>query len=194
MSSYQNDYHQTIKNAITILQKGGIILYPTDTVWGLGCDATNSAAVQRIYAIKKRSESKALITLLPNLAAVSQYVSHIPTVVPTLLANAQRPTTIIYPQAQRLASNLIADNGSIAIRLPQHDFCQQLLQAFGKPLVSTSANISGEPTPLRYQDISTEIHQAVDYVIDYRLFMDKDVQPSTILLINENQEVITIRA
>ena len=125
----------TIEQAVKALKEGKTILYPTDTVWGLGCDATNSEAVKKIYNIKQRSESKALIVLLPSLDAVANHVQDISPSIPEILEKAERPTTIIYPKAKNLAENLVAENGSIAIRMPNHDFCQQLLKAFGLSLI-----------------------------------------------------------
>ncbi len=187
-------YQPLIDKAIAILKKGGTILYPTDTVWGIGCDATNAEAVKRVYAIKKRAESKALITLLPNLSDLQKYVVFIPDAIAPLLAKAQRPTTIIYPKAQRLAPNVIAENGSIAIRIPKHDFCQALLTQWGKPLVSTSANISGEPTPRSYHEIKPIVKQQVDYALPFSPFAEQPIHPpSRILLINEMGELVVIR-
>lgn len=186
----------TIEQAVKALKEGKTILYPTDTVWGLGCDATNSEAVKKIYEIKQRSESKALIVLLPNLNVVANHVQDISSSVVEILEKAERPTTIIYPKAKNLAKNLIAENGSIAIRMPNHDFCQQLLKAFGKPIVSTSANISGEPTPAFFEEISENVVEQVDFVVDSKLFAKKTTEkplPSNILLIKENDEILKLR-
>lgn len=183
-----------IIQALQQLQSGGIILYPTDTVWGLGCDATNVDAVAKIYALKQRKDSKALIVLLPNIAQLKQYVTHIPPLALEILQQNTRPTTIIYNQVQHIAHNLKADDGSVAIRLPQHHFCQTLLNHFGKPIVSTSANISGEPTPMRYADISENIINACDFVVSSQLENNGIARPSTILRIMPNDEIITIRA
>lgn len=188
---------------IQILKQGGTILYPTDTVWGIGCDATNPIAVQKIYAIKQRSDSKALIVLVKDELQLKRYVQAVPPAIPSILAKVQRPTTIIYPNAQHLANNVIAQDGSIAIRIPQHDFCQQLLSKLGTPIVSTSANISGQPTPTNVQQISPSIKEAVDYVVP--LTYDANyvlpggsqpiaIRPSTILKVGADGIVVTIRA
>lgn len=181
-------------NLIQTLQNGGTILYPTDTVWGLGCDATNPEAVQKIYAIKQRDESKALIILVKDLEMLQNYVEEIPAAVSDILTTAKRPTTIIYPQAKNLASNLIAGDGSIAIRIPQHDFCQALFEQWEKPLVSTSANISGQPTPIHFNEIAAEIKKQVDYIVDSNRFdIQTPTQPSRILKIGEEGEIVVIR-
>lgn len=173
---------------------GNTILYPTDTVWGLGCDATNLSAVQKIYALKERSESKALIVLVKDEEMLAHYVAHIPPKALELIRAATRPTTIIYEKAQHLAPNLIAEDGSIAIRIPNHDFCQALLKQFGKPIVSTSANISGQPTALRFADIALPIQQKVTHIVKPTLFPDKQIiQPSTIVKITNGNEIIVIR-
>ena len=187
--------HQTIfSEIINLLQNGGLILYPTDTVWGLGCDATNEEAVKKIYDLKQRSESKALIVLAKDEKMLENYVEEIPTEVANILATAKRPTTIIYPKAKNLASNLVAADGSIAIRIPQDDFCQKLLKQWKKPLVSTSANISGEPTPIHFEEITQAIKRQVDYSVDCQVFDIKiSTQPSRILKVGERGEVTVLR-
>ncbi|MEZ4886147.1 MAG: L-threonylcarbamoyladenylate synthase [Chitinophagales bacterium] len=182
------------ENPMKILQNGGTILYPTDTVWGIGCDATSEEAVKKVYALKQRDESKALIILVKDEEMLRKYVTEIPSSIAVILTHATRPTTIIYPNARNLASNLIAEDGSIAIRIPQHDFCQNLLQQWQKPLVSTSANISGEPTPIHFSEISETIKNQVDYVVDSDVFdIQTPTQPSRILKIGEEGEVLVIR-
>ncbi|MFK7906714.1 MAG: L-threonylcarbamoyladenylate synthase [Chitinophagales bacterium] len=183
-----------LEEVIKTLQGGETILYPTDTVWGLGCDATNSEAVQKIYGIKQRDESKALIILVKDLEMLQNYVEEIPAAVFEILTTAKRPTTIIYAQARNLAPNLIAADGSVAIRIPQHDFCQALFEEWQKPLVSTSANISGEPTPIYFKEVSEEIKNQVDYTVDSSRFdIQIPTQPSRILKIGRGGEVVIIR-
>lgn len=155
-----------IDAAIEVLKKGGIILYPTDTIWGIGCDATNETAVNKIYKIKKRADSKSLITLASNIDMVCKYVKQMPEIAISLLEVNDKPMTIIYPGAIGLAKNVIADDGSVGIRVPDNEFCNKLITRFHKPIVSTSANISGEPSPDNYNDISDEILDAVDYIVD----------------------------
>ncbi len=165
-----------INKSLEILNQGGVILYPTDTVWGLGCDATNSTAVDRIYAIKRRNEARSMLTLVDSLDMLAGYVEKVPGIAIQLDSEAVKPLSIIYSKARNLASNLIADDGSIGIRIVKEPFCQQLIKAFGKPVVSTSANISGEPTPGTFNEISEEIKAAADYIVRWR---QNDRQPAT---------------
>ena len=151
-----------------ILKAGGVILYPTDTVWGIGCDATNPSAVARIFAIKQRSESKSLIILVSSIAMLREYIADLPQNILNYLQKINEPTTIIYENPQLLAPNVIAADNTVAIRLVQDPFCQQMINLFGKPIVSTSANISGELTPLYYQLINPQIIAQCDYVVPYR--------------------------
>lgn len=186
-----------INKLIAVLQKGGTILYPTDTVWGIGCDATNAEAVQKIYTIKQRAESKALIILLDSAQKLPLYVQHIPAKAFQIIETASRPTTIIYPHAQGLAPNLIANDGSIAIRVTSDPFCKHLIAAYGKPIVSTSANVSGEATPSTFSQISNAIKNGVDYVTSPLVETPKGTQatqPSTILKIEATGEISVIRA
>lgn len=165
------DYNADIKAAIEVLRRGGVILYPTDTVWGLGCDATDSAAVKRIFDIKRRSDAKALITLVGSLAQLERTVDCIPEVAYQLIEYSERPTTIVYDHpdpAARLAPELIAEDGTIGVRVTSEEFSSALCRNFRKPLVSTSANISGKPAPGVFDEISQEIIDAVDYVCSSR--------------------------
>lgn len=183
-----------MNSVIKTLQNGGTILYPTDTVWGIGCDATNPEAVQKVYDLKQRDESKALIILVKDLEMLQNYVEEIPDSVVEILTNLKRPTTIIYSKACNLAPNLIAADGSIAIRIPNQDFCQNLLQQWQKPLVSTSANISGQPTPIHFNEISEAIKSQVAYIVDSTIFdIEVPTQPSRILKIGEEGEIVVIR-
>ena len=176
-----------IEKTIAVLKNGGLILYPTDTIWGIGCDATNTDAVKKIYSIKKRMESKALISLVANATQLKQLSSKIPKE-----GLNENPTTIIYNQVTGLANNLLAPNGSAGIRIAQDEFCKELIKVFGKPIVSTSANISGEHSPINFSEISEEIKKNVDYIVNLR--QNEDMQtPSAILLVNSDGSIKNIR-
>ena len=175
------EFETDIVNCLNTLQKGGIILYPTDTIWGVGCDATDPAAVKKIYEIKQRPESKSLIVLLADPRDIYRYISLPEPYIFDYLKTAVRPTTIIYEGAVGLAENLIAADGSIAIRVVKEDFCRHLIKRFGKPLVSTSANISGEKTSANFKDIAPEIKNAVDYIVQYRQNDEEPASASTIV-------------
>jgi L-threonylcarbamoyladenylate synthase len=182
-----------IKKAVEVMRKGGVILYPTDTVWGIGCDATNAEAVARVYEIKHREDSKAMICLVDNDNRLQRYVRNVPDVAWQLFDCAEDPTTIILDGAINLAQNLIAEDGSIAMRITREDFSKQLCYRFQKPIVSTSANISGEPTAQNYCDISQEIIDAVDYVCWTRRQEHKPHKPSSIIRLREDGQVEIIR-
>ncbi len=182
-----------IEKAVEVLKNGGTLLYPTDTVWGIGCDATNEEAVAKVYQIKQRPDHKALITLVADVEQLEQYVGPIPAVVKPLLGE-ERPTTIIYPKAEGLASNLVGADGSAAIRIPKSAFCVALIKALGHALVSTSANISGEPTALHYDDISLDIKGAVDHIIPLELSDACSDKSSRILLLKNDGKFDVIRA
>ncbi len=184
---------EDIKNAVEVLRKGGVILYPTDTVWGIGCDATNAEAVSRVYAIKHRDDSKALICLVDSDARLQRYVREVPAVAWQLLDVVNKPTTVILDGAVNLAPNLIADDGSIALRITQEPFSKELCYRFQKALVSTSANISGEPAAANYCDISDDIINAVDYVCFSRRQEHKPHTPSSIIKLKADGEVTIIR-
>jgi L-threonylcarbamoyladenylate synthase len=184
---------QEIKNCLEVLRMGGTILYPTDTIWGIGCDATKRKAVDKIYRLKKRLETKSLIVLLDDPEKLKNYVRIVPGIAWDLMENVRSPLTIIYPNAQNLAKNVIAEDNSIAIRIVKNEFCQRLIHEFGKPIVSSSANISGEPTPFVFKNISSEIIRKVDYVVN--LYQDhfQEVKPSRIIKLNESGEFHIIR-
>ena len=188
---------QDIKNAVEVLRKGGVILYPTDTVWGIGCDATNEEAVKRVYDIKQRDDSKAMICLVDSDARLQRYVRQVPEVVWQLIDSLKetdsKPTTLILDGAVNLAKNLIAEDGSIALRITNEPFSKELCYRFQKALVSTSANISGEPAAQNYCDIDPRIIEAVDYVCWSRRQEHKPHQPSSIIRLKENGEVAIIR-
>lgn len=182
-----------IKKAVEVMKKGGVILYPTDTVWGIGCDATNADAVAKVYAIKHRDDSKALICLVDSDARIQRYVRNVPEVAWDLLELAEKPTTVILDNAVNLTPNLIAEDGSIAMRITRESFSKELCYRFQKPIVSTSANISGEPAAQNYCDISEELINAVDYVCWSRRQEHKPHTPSSIIKLSENGEVKIIR-
>lgn len=181
-----------VNSALEVLKKGGLILYPTDTVWGVGCDATNEAAVEKVYALKQRSESKALICLVSDFKMLNQYVEDVPEVAYDILKYARKPTTIIYDQPIRVAENLIADDNSLAIRVVRDKFCNALIRKFRRPIVSTSANISGAPTPSNFKEIASEILEGVDYVVNLQR-TEKPSKPSAIIKLTNNGEVTVIR-
>ncbi len=184
---------EEIKNAIEVLRKGGTILYPTDTVWGIGCDARNKDAVAKLFKIKQRAEYKSMVVLVCNETMINRHVKDVPEVAWELLESAEEPLTLIYPEGRMLADKLIAADGSIGIRLVKDDFCNTLIHKFGKPIVSTSANISGEPTPMAFSDIKLDILNQVDYIVNYRQKESSNVKPSTIIKIALNGEIKIIR-
>lgn len=185
---------EDIKKAVEVLRNGGVILYPTDTVWGIGCDATNEEAVRKVYEIKHRDDSKAMICLVDSEVRLQRYVRNVPEVAWDLIELSERPTTVILDGATGLAPNLIAEDGSIAVRVTKETFSKELCYRFQKPLVSTSANISGEPAAQNYCDISEEILNAVDYVCLTRRQEHEPHRPSAIIKIAMNGEVKIIRA
>ena len=188
---------EDIKQAVETMRKGGVILYPTDTVWGIGCDATNAEAVKRVYAIKQRDDSKALICLVDSDARMQRYFRNVPDVawqlVDSLKESDAKPTTLILDGAINLAENLIADDGSVGIRITNEPFSKELCYRFQKAIVSTSANISGEPAAQNYGDIDPRILEAVDYVCWSRRQEHKPHTPSSIIKLKENGEVEIIR-
>lgn len=186
---FEND----IENCLVVLRSGGLILYPTDTVWGIGCDATNNEAVERIYRLKQRSETKSMIILLPEEKDIPNYVSQANPLVFDYIKGIHKPTTMIYDGAKNLASNLIGADGSIAIRIPNEAFCKQLLKKFGKPIVSTSSNLSGYPTPRLFTDIDAVIKKGVDYIVEHRQDDNTEAEPSTIIRVKEDGGYEVIR-
>ena len=182
-----------IKRALDILKNGGVILYPTDTIWGLGCDATNEKAVEKIYRIKKRTDQKSMLVLLDNPGEIPSYINKMPEIARDLIELSDKPITIIYPDAKNLAKNLIAPDGSIGIRISNDPFCQKLIQRFKKPVVSTSAKISGEQSPKNFSEISEDIINAVDYVVKWRQDDLSQTNPSGIIKLGANGEIQIIR-
>jgi L-threonylcarbamoyladenylate synthase len=182
-----------IKKAVEILKNGGIILYPTDTVWGIGCDATNTGAVEKIYRMKRRNDSKSMLVLVDSADRISRHVKQIPSIAPDLIELGNTPLTIIYPQAVNLAPNLIAEDGTIGIRVVNHEFCRQLIFALNRPIVSTSANISGEKSPRQFDEISSNILNNVDFTVN-KVFEEKSTKkPSAIIKLGLKNEVEVIR-
>lgn len=187
------EYRDDIRQAIEVMNKGGVILYPTDTIWGIGCDATNETAVRRVFEIKKRADAKALITLVDSEAKLEFYVNDIPEVAWDLIEVAERPLTIIFDHACNLAPNLLAEDGSAGIRITKEEFSKNLCMRMKRAIVSTSANISGEPSPKCFADISPEILQAVDYVCTSRRNETHNPPASNIIKLGSGGEVKVIR-
>lgn len=182
-----------IKKALEVLNAGGIILYPTDTIWGIGCDATNEEAVKKVYQLKQRSDSKALIVLIDSPAKLNYYLSEVPDMAWDLIEVTDKPLTIIYDDARNMASNLIAEDGSLAIRVTQEKFSHELCQRFRKAIVSTSANISGQPSPNSFSEISDEIKNGVDYIVGFRQEELSNPKPSSIIKLGKGGEIKIIR-
>lgn len=181
-----------IEPCLKTLHAGGLILYPTDTIWGIGCDATNEAAVAKIYALKQRSDSKSMIVLVPDEREILKYVSGPDLSLFDYLQEQERPTTVVYDGAIGLADNLISEDGSIAIRICEEPFCKHLLRRFRKPIVSTSANLSGQPTASTFSAITDEIKKGVDYIVRYRQDDVTQALPSK-LIRWENGSVVVLR-
>jgi len=175
------------------LNSGGTILYPTDTIWGIGCDATNAEAVKKIYRIKKRIGSKNQIILLDSLYKLPLYVDEIPLITWDLLKNITTPLTIIYPKGKNLAPNVLGEDGSIAIRIPDHEFCRELIREFGRPVVSTSANLSGTPNPRSFHEINPALVEAVDHTVGLYHEIISPARPSRIIKLYQNGEFNVIR-
>ncbi len=202
--------NEEIQKALEILRKGGIILYPTDTVWGIGCDATDPAAVARVYAIKNRADSKSLVLLASDMDMICRYVKEVPEMAVQLVEVNDKPMTIIYPDAvagsvpasdgampkadrRALAFNAVAEDGTVGIRIPMMDFCRQLVAKLGRPLVSTSANISGEDTPKKFAEISDAIKSAVDHIVDPELERGATGHSSSIIKVGLDYSIQIIR-
>ncbi|RLD38863.1 MAG: threonylcarbamoyl-AMP synthase [Bacteroidetes bacterium] len=184
---------EELQQALRHVQKGNIILYPTDTIWGIGCDATNTKAVKKIYSIKNREERKSMIVLLSDFNQLKDYVEEVPSIASDLIKYIDRPLTIIYSGAKNLASKLIAKDGTIAIRIVKHSFCSELIKRLGKPIVSTSANISGTPSPLFYSHIQDYIKTKVDYIVNLEQNADIINKASTIIKLDKSGKYTIIR-
>jgi len=182
-----------LESALITLQEGKTLLYPTDTVWGLGCDATNYNAVEKIYKIKHRVETKSMIILIDSFEKLYQYVDRIPEITEDLLNSITNPVTVIYSNAIRLADNVIAPDKTIGIRIVKDEFCKQLIKEFGKPIVSTSANISGDETPAIFSHISQEVKDAADYIVHYKQEVFTRSKPSTIIRLYDDGNYSIIR-
>lgn len=182
-----------INTALETLRNGGIILYPTDTVWGLGCDATNPEAIEKIFNIKKRDHSKSMLILLHNENQLASYVDQIPDVAYELIEVTDQPLTIIYSKGKNLPSNALAEDGSIGIRIVDHPFCKQLLQRFRKPIISTSANISSSTLATNFEEIAEEVKEAVDYIVEFDQDNQQKGKPSLIIKLDESARFEIIR-
>ncbi|HWD87893.1 MAG TPA: L-threonylcarbamoyladenylate synthase [Mucilaginibacter sp.] len=170
-----------VANALKVVQEGGIILYPTDTIWGIGCDATNTEAIKKIFRLKQRDEAKSMIILLDTENKLESYVREVPAIAYNLIEYAENPLTLVMPGAKNISPALISEDGSVGIRVAKHEFCQQLIQRLRKPLVSTSANISGKPSPQNFNEVDQEIIDGVDYVVDLEQHSTELKKPSTIM-------------
>ncbi len=188
----KNNFEEDIERCLTVLNNGGVILYPTDTVWGFGCDATNAEAVEKIFTIKKRPANKSLVILVADERAILQHTASVDLEVFIFLNNTSQPTTVIYEHALGLAENAIAEDGSVAIRLCKDEFCKHLIKRFRKPIISTSANFSGETTPAIYKEIAEELINSVDYIVYHRREDETKLAPSRIIKW-DNGEVVYIR-
>lgn len=187
------DLEKDIEAALEVLRNGGLILYPTDTVWGIGCDATDEAAVARVYALKQRADSKAMIVLLADERDIMQYVAAPDPAVFDFIDQCKKPTTIVYDGALGLADNLVSADGSIGIRICKEDFCRHLIKRFRKPIVSTSANISGEPSPATFAGIHEAIRNGVDYVVHHRRDDSSPAQPSSVVRWHPDGSITVLR-
>jgi L-threonylcarbamoyladenylate synthase len=186
---FEND----IENCLAVLNTGGLILYPTDTVWGIGCDATNEAAVERIYKLKNRNEKKSMIVLLAEEKDILKYVDQPHLMIFDYIKGINKPTTMIYSGARNVAKNLVNEDGSIGIRLVEDEFCRKLIKKFGKPIVSTSSNISGYPPPRVFSDIDINIKKGVDYIVHHRRDEHEPGIPSTVIKVNHDGSFTVIR-
>lgn len=182
-----------IKKAVETLRNGGIILYPTDTIWGLGCDATNAQAIEKIYAIKKRTDNKKMLILASNEAMIERYLEEMPEIAYSLIDVATTPLTIIYENAKNLPLNILGENNSIGIRITNEEFSRQLIERFRKPIISTSANIHNEPSPANYGEINEEIKKAADYIVQYKQTDTSKTAESNIIRLNSDGTFKIIR-
>ncbi|MCF6407425.1 threonylcarbamoyl-AMP synthase [Chitinophaga filiformis] len=187
------DFENDVTASLQVLRSGGLILYPTDTIWGIGCDATDEAAVSKVFTLKQRPEAKSLVILLAEVRDLLKYVAHTPPDIADIIAGFDRPTTIIYEGALDLAPNVINSDGTVAIRIVQDTFCRHLIKRLRKPLVSTSANISGQPSPASFRDVDEVIKQGVDYVVNYRQDDTTPAAPSRIIKLLKDGSMQVIR-
>ncbi|MHA4806920.1 L-threonylcarbamoyladenylate synthase [Flavitalea flava] len=188
------DFQMDIEQSLKVLQAGGLLLYPTDTIWGIGCDATNAEAVSKVYALKQRKEAKSLIVLMADERDIIKYTSQPDLRIFDFLHTVQKPTTVIYDGPVGIADNLVNTDGTIGIRLVSEPFCKHLIKRFRKPIVSTSANLSGQPAPAFFDAIDPEIRQKVDYVVQYRQDDRSPKEPSAIVKWNKDATITVIRS
>ena len=186
-------FDNDIDSCLEVLHAGGIILYPTDTVWGIGCDPTNEKAVSKIYTVKKRNEEKSMIILVADEETIPEYISHPNPIIFDYIKGIHKPTTVIYGNARGLAPNLIGKDGSVGIRIVKDKFCRELINRFGKPIVSTSSNISGYPPPAYYEDIDIQIKNGVDYIVQHRQDDFTPAEPSTVVKLDNDGKISIIR-
>jgi L-threonylcarbamoyladenylate synthase len=186
-------FESDLEKALETLRSGGVILNPTDTIWGLGCDATNSKAVEKVFAIKNRSEAKSLIVLIDNFSKLADYVENVPEITADLLGSISNPVTVIYSKARRLAENVIAQDGTIGIRIVRDEFCSELIRRFGKPIVSTSANISGFDPPAVFSQVSDQIKNSVDFIVTFGQEYFNRSRPSMIIRLHDDGSYDVIR-
>ncbi len=182
-----------IEHCVEILRSGGVLIYPTDTIWGMGCDAANVEAINKIIKIKGREQGKSMLLLCADFQQLSKYVENIPDIAKEMIQSEKEPLSIIYPKASNLPEELLAEDGSIGIRIPKHEFCLQLLSRFGKPIVSTSANFSGVPSPASFSEISQDLIQQVDYVVQILRDTKPVYKSSKIVRISESGQITIIR-
>lgn len=187
------DFQKDIEQSLKVLHAGGLLLYPTDTIWGIGCDATNAEAVSKVYALKQRTETKSLIVLMADERYILKYTSQPDLRIFDFLQTVQKPTTVIYHGPVGLADNLVNADGTIGIRLVSEPFCKNLIKRFRKPIVSTSANLSGQPSPAFFDAIDPEIRRKVDYVVQYRQDDNSPKEPSAIVKWNKDATITVIR-
>jgi L-threonylcarbamoyladenylate synthase len=186
-------FEEDIKESLSTLRQGGIILYPTDTIWGLGCDPSNESAINRILKLKSRGENKSLIILADGLSMVERYVTEIPEIIYELAEVSDTPLTIIYPKGKNLAPGVCSDDDSVAIRISHDEFCKELISRFRKPVVSTSANLSGNPSPANFSEIEKNLIDNVDYVVKYRQNDRSKSIPSPVIKVNSDGTIKIIR-
>lgn len=187
------NFEEDLRSALKVLKEGGVILYPTDTVWGLGCDATNNIAVEKIFSIKKRADSKSLIILVDSEPMLGRYVKEIPEAADQIIEVSDTPVTIIYPEGKNLAEGVCSEDGSVGIRICNDEFCNELISRFRKPVVSTSANISGKPTPSFFDEIEEEVIKTVDYTVKYKQYDRQKHTPSPVIKFDKNGVLKIIR-
>ena len=186
-------YDEDIKESLSVLRSGGVILYPTDTIWGLGCDPSNPAAVEKIFRIKAREQGKSLLILVDGEAMLERYVTEVPEIAWELTGVSEDPLTLIYPNGKNLAPGVCSEDGSIGIRICRDEFCRELIGKFRKPLVSTSANLSGKPSPGNFSEIEKPVIDAVDYIVKYRQHEKRKIAPSPVIMLTADGTIKIIR-